>query len=197
MSRPDRTPSANRHQRIDRFLGRCAAELERLVDHQPTLEAATALADARGRARPLPFEPSWLPVLDSIELVTGSGGDRADEEHLPGAFVGIAPDLPWIPTPRADDGGTDLALAPLNTAFDLGPTTVGVMYVGPGRAYPLHRHPPQELYLTIAGTGRWRYGGNDGFRPVEDLRTLYNRPGDLHSAVADDVPIVALYILWP
>jgi hypothetical protein len=202
----------DRHDRIAGFLGRCVETLDRVAVDGPARAGAAALAETIARATPRAFEPASVPALDGLDRIAslhpvdeiadvdglhGKGGATAPGGGLARAFVAVAPDLRWVPTPRADDGGTELALAPLDLAFDLGPTTVGIMYVAPGCRYPLHRHPPQELYLTIAGRGRWRYGGHDGFRPVEPLSTVYNRPGDLHSAVAGEEPVVALYVLWP
>lgn len=180
----------DRHTRIADFLGRCARTLDRVADDGPERAGTEALATALDRAAPRPFAPTTVAALDRVRSV-------ADQGPLAGAFVDVAADLPWIATPRADDGGAALALAPLDTAFDLGSTTVGIMYVDAGAQYPLHQHPPQELYLTIAGRGRWRYGGHDDFRAVDPLATLYNHPGDLHSAMAGDGPLVALYVLWP
>ncbi len=78
----------------------------------------------------------------------------------------------------------------------MGDLTVGIMYVAPGRQYPLHHHSPHELYLTIAGHADWRFGGHDDFRSIGPDSTMYNRPGDLHSAIAGDTPLVAFYVLW-
>lgn len=180
------------HDRIVGFLRQCHRQLERLVADQPANSPArlgtTALAEALAGARPRSFESSWLPVLDSI--------DRLTPGPLVERFVDVAPRLRWIPTPRAADGGDELALAPLQEMLDLDLESIGLMYVGPGCTYPLHQHPPQELYLTMAGTGRWRYGGHDEFETVGPLQTLYNHPGDLHSAISDHNPLLALYVLW-
>ncbi len=178
------------HDRVARFLGHAQRRLASLADDDPARRGAEALGLAIDRARPLAYEPTRLPVLDSL-------GSLDTDEPLAAELAEVAPDLRWVPTPRADDGGTELALAPLNDLFDLGSTIVGLMYVGPGATYPLHHHPPQELYLTIAGTGRWRFGGNADFRPIGPDRTLYNHPGDPHSAIAGPTsPVVALYVLW-
>ena len=139
------------------------------------------------------YAPTSVPVLATIDRIVTDADPTAG---LVADLIEVAPDLPWCPTPRSNDEGTALALAPLDRAFDLGDTIVGLMYVGPEATYPLHRHPPQELYLTITGTGRWRYGGADGFAPIGPNVTVYNRPGDLHSAIAGPEPLVALYVLW-
>ncbi len=219
MPGPDQPPTnpALRADRTIHFLRRCQRRLSEVAADDeagaPAVEGAAALAAAIDRAAEAgPIDaaaPSWLPVLDSLaELAreehvgveaVGAGVDRpaaAPDPSLTADLIALAPDLSWIPTHRATDGGTELALAPLDRVIELGDTIVGLMYVGPGATYPLHQHPPQELYLTIAGQGRWRYGGNDHFESVGPDRTLYNRPGDLHSAIAGPLPVVALYVLW-
>ncbi len=195
-STPAQPAAATPAERTRRFLSRCSLRLADVADSEQAREgtrALTAAIEHAGTAEPPQFEPSWLPVLDSTTALVA---DPEPTSELVLDLVDLAPALPWVPTHRATDGGTELALAPLDRVLDLGDTIVGLMYVGPGATYPLHHHPPQELYLTIAGHGRWRSGGNEGFEPVEPDRTLYNHPGDLHSAQAGPLPVVALYVLW-
>ena len=173
---------------VHAFLTACAERLMALASTPPASYGAAAFAEAVDRSRSLPFQPGWLPALDTIGAV--------DLTPLGRHFVEIAPLLPWEPTFRTDDRGADIALAPLDRTCDLGDLTVGLMYIRPGCTYPLHAHPPNELYLTIAGQGEWRFGGHDGFRRVGPDAALYNHPGDLHSAVAGEAPLVALYVLW-
>lgn len=187
----------DRHRAIDDFLRRCHSALDGVTGDRPAeapeRQGAKALTAALDAATAREYEPTWLPVLDTIGRLSGP----PPATGLIDRFTALAPHLPWTPTHRADDGGTELALAPLDRALDLGSTIIGLMYVGPAATYPLHQHRPQELYLTIAGTGRWRYGGAEGHRTVEPLRALYNHPEDLHSATAgDDDPLLALYVLW-
>ncbi len=189
---PDRRPNPDDPaRRVRSFLRHCQRRMEAVAAGGKAVEGAAALADAIDGAAPRDPAPTpvRLPVLDSLDRLTGA-------DPLERAFLDLAPILPWIPTPRASDGGTELALAPLDRVLDLGDTVVGIMCVGPGATYPLHHHPPQELYLTIAGEGRWRYGGAVGDETVGPGRTLYNHPGDQHRATAGPLPVVALYVLW-
>ena len=140
-------------EQIRAFLNECAGRLTADVQTPPAAEGAAALARALARSTPRPFTPRALPALDTVHTV--------DPTPLGRPFVQLAALLPWMPTPRADDGGTDLALAPFEQVRDMGDLTVGIMYVRPGRQYPLHHHPPHELYLTIAGQANWRYGGHE------------------------------------
>ena len=178
----------SREQRILSFLTNCSTTLTSLANEPESVEGAERFAEALEHSTPKDYAPAWLPALDSI--------DRFDDSPLSKDFAALAPLLPWIPTMRATDGGTDFALAPLNTTLELGELMAGIMYVRPGRQYPLHQHPPQELYLTISGEARWRYGGHENFRPIGPMTTLYNHPDDYHSSIAGATPLVALYLLW-
>lgn len=193
---PAEPASSPTHDRLLAFLDRCHHRLASLALDRPATDpihgAMQALADALDRADPLPFEPTRVPVLDSVDQLPADDRNRS----LVQEFLGLVDLLPWIPTPRADDDGHHLALAPLDRALDLGDTIIGLMYVGPGATYPLHHHPPQELYLTIAGTGRWRYGGRELPETIGPLSTIYNNPDDRHSATAGQHPLLALYVLW-
>lgn len=175
-------------ERILAFVHECAERLLARVETPAAAHGTRNLADALARSTPLPFAPGWVGALDTLELV--------DPSPLGRHFADVAPLLPWSPTPRADDHGEDFGLAPLDRARDLGALTVGVMYVRPHRQYPLHHHPPHEVYLTIAGDAEWRFGGHDDYRRIGPDATIYNRPGDVHSAIAGDTPLVAFYVLW-
>ena len=79
----------------------------------------------------------------------------------------------------------------------LGEIQCGVVLMGAGCAYPVHDHPPQELYLPLAGRGRWRYGGASDYRELGPDDLVYNHPNDRHAIIAGDGPLLALYVLWP
>lgn len=173
---------------IHSFLTSCADRLTELCTSPPTLTGATEFASAVARSSPLQFEPTWLPALDSILAV--------DDNALGRMFVEIAPLLPWDQTTRVDDGGEDFAFVELDEVCTMDGLRAGLMYIRPGQHYPLHSHPPHEVYLTIAGTAQWRYGGHEDFRSVGPDTTVYNHPGDLHAVIAGDTPLLALYVLW-
>lgn len=187
VSATDRVAATDRGA-IHAFLTACSDQLVESATTWPAREGAARFAAALERCVPTPCTPCWLPVLDTIGTVEPS--------HLARHFVDIAPLLIWEPTFRTDDRGTTIALAPLDRVVDLSGLTVGIMYVAPHHQYPVHAHPPNELYLTIAGEGQWRFGGHDELRHVAPGTTLYNHPGDLHSAAAGATPLVALYVLW-
>ena len=186
--------------RILQFMNRCA---ERLVERAAAADAppeavagARAFQAAVAASTPLPFEPASVPIVDATL-------ERIDTGPLAAELAAVTPLLPWVPTFRATDGGTEFALALFDKMRDLGGVTAGLMWVGPGCQYPLHHHPPQELYLTLTGRARFRWGGAEELRPVEPDMTLYNHPDDWHTSIAEGTPddggapFVALYVTWP
>ena len=139
-------------------------------------------------AASIPFESQMLPALRNLHRVSDT--PRACE------CAAIAPSLRWVQSHRWDDEGNDRALCVLSDAFELPGLEVGIMYVDQNCSYPVHNHPPQELYLTISGSARWRYGGAEKLVEVKPETTLYNHPSDIHTVEAGDTPLVAMYVLW-
>ena len=179
---------------LDRLLDLSCTEIERraaLAAPSPSVfdSGASAFRSALGSASTVPVPKRTVPVTQHLAGI----GDSA----LALAVHEAAPELSWVASPRTTDGGSDVALAPINDVRDLGSLTCGLMLLAPNAVYPEHSHPPQEIYLPIAGGGSWRYGGQANFRVLADDALVYNNPGDVHSVVADDEPLLALYILWP
>ena len=143
--------------------------------------AATTLRRSILRAEPVAYTPSSVPAVGDI---------AADLRALSDALV-------WQPSPRSDPRGEHVALAPLEALFEIPPdVTIGILHVAAGQAYPEHRHPPQELYLVLAGRGRWMSNGLPGYRPQPGGSLVTNPPGGLHGVRAEDDAVTALYVLW-
>ena len=151
-------------------------------------EGARKFRKAIETATAVTYESQMLPVLGNLNRIRNS--ERARQ------FVELAPSLRWVPSHRWDDQGKERALCVLSEAFELPGIEAGIMYVDQGCTYPLHNHPPQELYLTVSGTARWRFGGAEDLVEMQPNMTLYNNPSDFHTVEAGDTPLVAMYILW-
>lgn len=177
---------------LDRFLLDCSAQLSRLAarDAQTDVfrEGARELEAAIAQMVPIAREPSSVPVISTLPV--------ASSDPLLAAALQAITEIPWIPSHRMTDGGTEAALAPLNEVRDLGAVIVGLLALAPGATYPEHSHPPQEIYLPITRGGRWRFGGAETYRALEPDELVYNHPNDRHGIVADDEPLLALYVLW-
>ncbi len=176
---------------LEVFLRRCGQAALATASSQVVTEGVDAFLDALDRGHPVDADPRLVPVVDELlDLELAAPAE---------AFGPIARQLRWTSSPRGDDpDGRQIALAPLNNHFELGEVVAGFLVAGAGCVYPEHNHEPQELYLTMAGRGSWRFGGHGGYQDVEPGSTFYNPPGVIHSARAEpDRPVLALYVLWP
>jgi hypothetical protein len=166
-----------------------AADLAARHATSPTIREGAELFGDRVRTAPaLPFEANSLDVLRAAHTV--------DDTPLAERFASIAQHLRWSVSPRWDDGGRERALCAVNDMFELDDVVAGLVYLDVGGSYPEHWHAPQELYLTVAGTARWRFGGATDFVEVSPESTLYNNSNDHHAIIAGRTPLVAMYVLW-
>jgi len=166
-----------------------AADLAVAAAATPVIrEGAALFADQIRVAQARAFEARTFEVL-------GRAGTVSDTP-LGVQFASLAPSLPWSVSSRWDDGGRERALCVVGDMFALRDVVAGLVYLDGGGTYPEHDHPPQELYLTVAGTARWRFGGSPHYVEVEPSATLYNKPGDRHAIEAGATPLVAMYVLW-
>ena len=176
------------HDQLRLWLIAAADAAIRLANRSEIADGAQKFRDAIETAATVSYEPQMLPALGNLHRVVDT--PRARE------FAALAPSLRWVQSHRWDDAGEQRALCVLSNAFELPGLEAGIMYVDQGCTYPVHNHPPQELYLTISGSGRWRYGGAEDLVEVEPENTLYNHPSDVHTVEAGDTPLVAMYVLW-
>jgi len=141
-----------------------------------------ALHDAPERE----WRPSTVPASDDFTSASTALATRLLE---------LSPTLPWIPA-RQDPNGQDRALLSVNDLFDIGDVIAGFVLVRPNSFYPLHEHPPQELYFTIDGTGEWRFGGAELTAPVGPGQVFYNPPAVLHEQRNGPATNISFYVLW-
>ena len=176
------------HELLRSWLIDAADTAIKVAARDKIIQGANKFRMAIETADVVPYEPQELPALRNFNRVANS--ERATK------FAELAPALRWVPSHRWDDEGRERALCVVSELFDLPGIEAGLMYVDQGCTYPLHNHPPQELYLTISGVARWRFGGSEELVKIQPNMTLYNHPSDLHAVEAGDTPLVALYVLW-
>ena len=146
---------------------------------------AAALAD--GPARTV-APPVSVPVVDTLT--------DAPNGVFALALQAAAPHLRWTASPRVTDPGDTIALALVNETVNFGELGVGILALGPHAEYPLHQHPPSEVYLVLTGDADWRHGGAEDFKTVTAGSTLSNSPNDLHAVQAGSDPLFALWVLF-
>lgn len=171
------------------FLRFASAALTERADHPIAVDGAQRLASVLADdPASLDPEPSRIGVVDALA--------QLPSHPITDALRLVQEQLPWTPSARVDDGGTNVGLALLSDCVDLAPLNVGLMLVGPDGTYPEHQHRPSEVYLVLGGDAHWRYGGSDEFRPRSCGDVVHNHPHDLHQLWTGHGPTVAMWVLY-
>jgi mannose-6-phosphate isomerase-like protein (cupin superfamily) len=173
-----------------------ARALRTVPTEEPEARSMTAGVAARLRALPRPDPSAFaahLPVLVHLPAALAAGGS------LGRALGHVLPYLPWRRT-YAGMPGLEGFLRGYGYAELVGPggpvrtedLRLGVLLLGPGTLYPLHRHPAEEIYLVVSGAADWRRGGGH-FRPRPAGSLVYHPPGEPHAMRTAGEPMLAVY----
>ena len=71
---------------------------------------------------------------------------------------------------------------------------VGVSLLAPTVRYPMHSHPPAEIYIVMS-PGEW-FREDEGWYSPEMGRIIYHPPGITHAMRAGSAPLLAIWCLW-
>jgi mannose-6-phosphate isomerase-like protein (cupin superfamily) len=158
------------------FAEACAAwlsERPEAVCGQAARELRAALSQNQAPAtRDEGPEPKALAYLHPLLA-------SADRSELAEPLAAAAPDLDWLEPPAGELeqylGGRNCAtqlVGPAEMAASAG-IRFGTFLIAPDAHYPRHVHGAEELYLIIAGSGRWSYDGEPYVRhgPGEVVHT--------------------------
>jgi hypothetical protein len=136
-------------------------------------------------------EPSRFPVCALMNEVL------APELPLHAALQAILSDLTWYRRPGGDDRfqeshANTMLVGPggLEPREDL---WIGATLMAPNTDYPVHHHPPEEIYLVLSA-GDWWQEGSGWFTPGVG-GTLYNAPDVRHAMRSGALPLFALWAL--
>lgn len=173
----------------------------RAVSADPGRSADTerALAIVEERLRRWPEngsradQPARLPVCAVLEDALAPKGPLLE------ALRAIEPQLVW--TRRKGNLGDDRFRARHANAMLVGPEGVesrddlqiGVSLMAPDTDYPVHHHPPEEIYLVLSD-GEWWNEADGWYRPGFG-GTVYHRPNQRHAMRAGAKPLLALWAL--
>jgi quercetin dioxygenase-like cupin family protein len=70
---------------------------------------------------------------------------------------------------------------------------IGISLMAPHVRYPDHRHPPEEVYVSLAGGAWWKEHG-DWYGPGSG-GLVYNEPNVLHAMATEQEPLLAIWCL--
>ena len=164
------------------------------------LRIFTALRNQTGREGG--GAPESLPVCGALDAALRLGAlGPSPIPRLATALAKLAPDLAWRRREGAEkesrnffDGHANaLVVGPegLETRKDV---LIGISLMAPQVRYPDHRHPPEEVYVSLAGGAWWKQGR--GWHRPECGGLVYNEPNILHAMATDEEPLLAIWCLW-
>lgn len=143
-------------------------------------------------------QPAAPQVLRHLPAALAAARD-AGLAQVADSLAPLLPRLHWRQRGPSDDaafdgGHANAVLVGTGGLAAAGPYMIGLSLAAPGVAYPLHDHPPEELYLVLS-PGDFRHG-DSGWAPVAPGGTFTNTPGLIHAMRAGpDRPLLALWVL--
>ncbi|WP_081673740.1 dimethylsulfonioproprionate lyase family protein [Pseudomonas cremoricolorata] len=183
---------------LHRLLELIARHLSHHSEHQTLVQRLGQSPDESQ-----PPAPSALPALVQQHFPQAAANASAADANLHRLVATVAEllsALRWYQ--RADDGRDPAFAEGHRNAILLGPgglaavdgLVLGLTLMAPGVSYPVHRHPPQELYLVLCD-GEWCREGEPWWAP--GIGGLVHNAGDrLHSMRAGEQPHLSLWLLF-
>jgi len=150
--------------------------------------------------------PTRLPVCEFWDAALDRAESGQAVVYVP-ALRSLGPSLRWTQNPNYRRRPPDPTfLERYGYAVLVGPPgdppplvadprlALGVLLLGPGTHYPLHRHPALEVYCVVSGDGEW-WRGDGPWRREPPGAVIYHAPNVRHATRTDALPLLALY-LW-
>jgi hypothetical protein len=165
------------------------------VARSPDTERVLRIVEERLRivpdAQPPAPEPVSLPVCALLDEAL------APATALHAALRPLMADLAWYRRAGGDErfqashaNTTLVGASGLERREDL---WIGATLLAPNTDYPVHHHPPEEIYLVLS-EGDWWRDGTGWFTPGIG-GTLYNQPDVRHAMRSHARPLFALWAL--
>ena len=176
---------------LDQLCRSVAADAARSPDTGRVLRIVEERLRIVPDGEPAAPKPASLPVCAMLDEVL------APATPLHAALRPLVSDLTWYRRP----GGDDRFQASHANAMLVGPNGlearedlwVGATLLAPKIDYPVHHHPPEEIYLVLS-EGDWWREGTGWFTPGLG-GTLYNQPDVRHAMRSHARPLFALWAL--
>ncbi|MGH6855075.1 MAG: dimethylsulfonioproprionate lyase family protein [Aestuariivirga sp.] len=146
--------------------------------------------------------PESLPVCEALDAALPLAAEGPSPvPRLSLALAKLASDLVWRRRKGAETESRNFFDGHAN-AVVVGPdglemrkdVLLGISLMAPKVRYPDHRHPPEEVYVSLAG-GAWWKEGKDWHWPGSG-GLIYNEPNVLHAMKTDEDPLLAIWCLW-
>ncbi|MFK8083521.1 MAG: dimethylsulfonioproprionate lyase family protein [Granulosicoccus sp.] len=167
-------------------------EAHRVIDR-----IMSALSNPEAPANPTAHSVPACALLETA--VDNVVGDAAVVEHAR-ALQALAPSLAWWQRSDAGKIGEPFASGHANATL-IGPggleerddVWVGVSLLAPEIEYPVHHHPPEEVYMVLS-PGQWQQDNGDWHEPGMG-GIVHNPPDILHAMRSSSKPLLATWCL--
>ncbi len=191
------------------------AGLQRLIDAidasllirprgNETFQASRKVLVALNRrvGQPAAIAPQRLAVCSElVPVLVEAAATSPAVAAVAAAFAAIEPQLAWSRRAMADssdarfyNGHANASIIGRSDSLELRDDVwLGVSLMAPRVLYPVHDHPPEEVYLALTG-GHWWNAAMDWSEPGPG-GTIYNPPGIAHAMRSGAKPLLALWLL--
>lgn len=175
---------------IDTIMGALATPA-RQVDVQPVPQPACRYLD--------PAVSQWLDQDGQVRTSIPAGEASAAAHAL--AIAALADRLVWWRRPDAPVIGEPFLSGHANATIigkggleEREDVWIGISLLAPDIDYPVHRHPPEEVYLVLT-PGHWQHGAEAWQEPGPG-GIFHNTPFIDHAMRSGSVPLLATWCLW-
>jgi hypothetical protein len=185
---------ASRNRNLQTVLDLLCRSVAADAGRSPDTERVLGIVEDRLRS-----VPEGLPAPKRVRFPICDLLDEALASPTPLnlALRAIASDLTWYRRPGGDDrfqqSHANTMLLGLNGLESREDLWIGATLMAPNTDYPIHHHPPEEIYLVLS-EGDWWREGSGWFTPGVG-GTLYNRPDVRHAMRSHAGPLFALWVL--
>jgi len=194
----------NRHPALDRLLGSLeAAFLQRQPKAPLKDEALLAFASLREPHPPSGAAPSNIDACRHLDVALANARERGSSEIVAAAeaLFELTPRLAWARRAGSErepatfhDGHANAILIGPRGLEERTDCWLGISLMAPEVNYPVHRHPPEELYVVLS-EGDWFREGEGWFTPGIG-GTVYNPGRHVHSMRSGSEPLLSFWLLW-
>lgn len=194
----------NRHPALDKLVRSLEAAF---LEQKPTGPwKDEALEAFRSLNMPHPPSGAASATIDAcrhLEPALAQAREEGNTEvrSIAEAFGELAPQLTWARRSGSEREDVTFHDGHAN-AIVIGPKGLearedcwlGVSLMAPNVQYPVHRHPPEELYVVLS-EGDWFRQDANWFTPGMG-GIVYNPSGSIHSMKSTEAPLLAFWVLW-
>ena|SRR5690348_1764894 len=167
------------------------------ADTACSVDTKRVLAIVEDRLRLVPDGEPAIPVSARFPVCALLDQVLAPATPLYAALRAIASDLTWYRRPGGDaqfqESHANTMLVGPNGLEPRDDLWIGATLMAPNTEYPVHHHPPEEIYLVLS-EGDWWRDGTGWFSPGVG-GTLYNQPDIRHAMRSHARPLFAIWAL--